>query len=339
MKKLLFLCLAAAIFVFSVLVLNFAPTINGLVGKGKYDTNGNIILSLYGWADYPCNLYSDRYNLDKEREVTSSFTQEDKDNQLNLYKEGKNNCLRKKAMIGLEYSAFNINVIIGFLCTILGIIHFSGNNLGKIVGIIGLASGAIGFVLTFVYIIYSGIIFNNDVVGKVFNAYGDQYQNSYLATEPDGAFMEWKDGKYVCIFYDKDNKDKLYRKYSNYGNKYLNYYHLNSIDKDDDYYKYTFCLERFSSHRGLEEWEKCKKYDEGTETFSPTGKKKVFDENGKEKLECEKIYAVDRGYNVKKNLYNYWVTTIVLGCFIFVFDIGLAIFGFLLFKDNNGTPL
>ncbi len=92
MKKLLFLCLAAAIFVFSVLVLNFAPTINGLVGKGKYDMNGNVIYS-YGWADIPCNSYSDSY---KETEVNSILTQEDKDNQLNLYKEGKNNCLRKK---------------------------------------------------------------------------------------------------------------------------------------------------------------------------------------------------------------------------------------------------
>jgi len=37
-------------------------------------------------------------------------------------------------------------------------------------------------------------------------------------------------------------------------------------------------------------------------------------------------------------LYNYWVATIVLGCFIFVLDIGLAIFGFLIFKDSNLTP-
>ena len=40
----------------------------------------------------------------------------------------------------------------------------------------------------------------------------------------------------------------------------------------------------------------------------------------------------------KINLYNSWVTTIVLGCFIFVLDIGLAIFGFLIFKDSNLTP-
>ena len=45
------------------------------------------------------------------------------------------------------------------------------------------------------------------------------YSNAKLATKSDGAVLEWKDNKYVCIFYDKDNKDKLYRKFSNYGVK------------------------------------------------------------------------------------------------------------------------
>lgn len=37
--------------------------------------------------------------------------------------------------------------------------------------------------------------------------------------------MEWDDNKktYICIFNDKDNKDSVYLKYSDYRNKYLNY--------------------------------------------------------------------------------------------------------------------
>jgi len=42
MKNKIFLCIASAIFIFSVIVLNIAPTINGLVGKGKYKMNGDI---------------------------------------------------------------------------------------------------------------------------------------------------------------------------------------------------------------------------------------------------------------------------------------------------------
>ena len=69
-------------------------------------------------------------------------------------------------MLGLEYSAFNINVIFGFICSILGVLLYSGNNIGKIVGLIGLGTGILGFILTYVYIIYSAIIFVNDLLIK-----------------------------------------------------------------------------------------------------------------------------------------------------------------------------
>jgi len=350
MKNLIFLCIASAIFIFSVISLNVAPTINGLVGKGKYKRNGDLDSTNYGWADYPCSYYSNLYNDNKDKSVSEGHwaDQEDKDYHLDLVKEGKNNCLKKQAMIGLEYSSFNINVIFSFICAILGILLYSGNNIGKIVGLIGLGTGVIGFVLTFIYIIYSGIIFNNDVVDKDYKLAGDPYANLYPSTKPDGAFLKWKDDKYVCIYYDKDNKDKLYRKYSDYGNMNLNYYHFDSKNKDDDYYKYkkagssknSGCADDISDFKGIDVWDTCKNLDEG----NSDSKYKIKDENGNEKGECDKIYLLPftttsvPTTNEKRKLYNYWVTTIVFGCFIFVLDIGLAIFGFLIFKDSKGTP-
>jgi hypothetical protein len=65
MKNLIFLCITTCIFIFSVIVLNFAPIINGLVGKGKYDVNGDIIVAsgpFLGFADYPCLTFTDKYN-------------------------------------------------------------------------------------------------------------------------------------------------------------------------------------------------------------------------------------------------------------------------------------
>ena len=333
MKNLIFLCVATCIFIFSVIVLNFAPSINGLVGKGQYDIWGTLSSSSsFGVADFPCRRYSDYYNDIKD--LTYPGTQEEKDEYLDQLKDGKNDCLRKKALIGLEYSSFNIDEIFSFVCAILGLLLYSGNNIGKIVGLLGLVSGALGFVLTFVYIIYSGIVFNNDVVGKdYFNPYPLTYAGAKLATTSDGAVLEWKDNKYVCIFYDKDNKDKLYRKYSNYGVKYLNYHHLNSKDKDDEYYKYSQCISSFSSLS----WDTCKSYDEGSSTYRAS-KKEITDTNGNKKGECDKFYINDsNNTNERKKLYDYWVLTIVFGCFIFVLDIGLAIFGFLIFKDSNGT--
>ena len=72
-------------------------------------------------------------------------------------------------MIELEYTAFNFNIVFGFTCALLGLFNYLKiGNLGKIVGLIGLGSGIIGFVLTLVYIIYNGIIFTKDVAGKTF---------------------------------------------------------------------------------------------------------------------------------------------------------------------------
>ena len=332
MKHLIFLCVATCIFILSVIVLNVAPSINGLVGKGYYDSLGGPLSS--GFADSPCSRYADRYNDINDGVTTiTGITQEEKEKYLDQLKEGKSDCLRKKAYIGLEYSAFNIDVIFSFVCAILGLLLYSGNNIGKIVGLIGLASGAVGFVLTFVYIIYNGIVFNNDVVGKNYLSRTSLYSGAALATKSDGAVLEWKDNKYVCIFYDKDNKDKLYRKYSNYGVKYLNYYHLNGKDKDEEYYKYSQCIDSFT----LLDWDTCKNYDEGTSTYRAT-KKEMSDTNGNKKGECDNIYINEySNTNEKKKLYDYWVLTIVFGCLIFVLDIGLAIFGFLIFKDSSGT--
>ena len=137
MKNLIFLCIASAVFILSIIVLNIAPTINGLIGKGKYQQNGDLVNGLYGWADYPCKSYKDLYNDYKDKTVEEGLwtSQNDKDYHLDLMKEAKKNCLKKKAMIGLEYSAFSINFIFGFICAILGVILYSGNNIGKIVGL------------------------------------------------------------------------------------------------------------------------------------------------------------------------------------------------------------
>ena len=349
MKNLIFLCVASAIFILSVIVLNYAPTITGLVGKGRYKNNGDVSSSFYGWADMPCSYFSDLYNEYEDLEVKDNWKdQENKKEHLNLLEEGKNNCLRKKAMIGLEYSAFNLDVIFGFVCAILGILLYSGNKVGKIAGLIGLGGGAIGFVLTLVYVIYSGIVFNNDVVNKYFCQNEDPendleiallpYQSSTLATTSDGAYMEYDGKKYVCIFYDKDNKDKLYRKYSNYGNKYLNYYHLNSKDKDEEYYHFKGWSSTGESGCYINlanDWKDCKDIDEATGSVD---KYKIYDEDRNEKGECDKLYIRNSpGTEEKKNLYNSWVTTIVFGCFIFVLDAVLAVFGFLVYKDSSGT--
>jgi hypothetical protein len=229
-------------------------------------------------------------------------------------------------------------------------------NIGKIIGIIGLGSGVIGFALTLVYIIYSGIIFTQDVVDKkftdlysIYNDYsigsGDVYPRAELKKiRADGAWAKWDDSKkgYVCIYYEKDNPDSLYLKYSDYGNKNLNYLTKNKYPEEKKNYKFFGCNQH--SHYTYSECE------DADESNNANGQKlKYYDApassaNRNEKGECDYLYYYDTSAEdyEKKNIYDRWVTTIVFGCFIFVLDLGLAIFGFLIFKDggsSTGSPL
>ena len=67
-------------------------------------------------------------------------------------------------MYGLEYSSLIIDVIVGFICAVLGLLHYFdvAKPFEKISGLIGLGSGIVGFILTLTYIYYSGYIFIND---------------------------------------------------------------------------------------------------------------------------------------------------------------------------------
>ena len=60
-------------------------------------------------------------------------------------------------MHGLEYSAFTLDVIEGFICSLLGLYHYldEGKSFISKTGLIGLICGVIGLVITLVYFIYN----------------------------------------------------------------------------------------------------------------------------------------------------------------------------------------
>lgn len=346
MKKLLFLCIASGIVIFTVIVLNVSPAIN---------------LGLSDWYDESCQKYADNHKYTKEKSLTElGLTQELKDEVLDFYKEGKTVCERHKAMVGLEYASLNINVVCGFTCAVLGLLLYLnvGNNIAKITGLIGLGSGAIAFVLTFVYIVESGIIFTQDVVGKDYdNSFGSEYgYNTHARIDSDGAFLEWDDSRksYVCIFYKKDKKDSLYRRYSDYGNKYLNYNSDIEFATEKKNYKYTggcaFPNEpntdfHLQDSKGVSHnfYESCKLLDEKDTKYNNGNDEKISyyssPPSAQKEGDCDKIFYIDSSSNsdyTKQNEYDKYVTSLVLGCFIILLDIGLALFGFLIFKEGNG---
>ena len=322
MKKLIFFAIASGILLFSIFVVNITPI--GLIGGQS-------------WSQQACSSISD--------EIDQLEKQNYSDEQLKPYKKNLNRCNNKKAMVGLDYVTSNFNIIFGFICALLGFLLFMNLiNIGKYIGLIGLGVGAVGFVLTFVYVIESGLVFD-DIDGS-----------SDMRIESDGAYLEWKGNKYVCIFYDKDDEDSVYLRYSDYGKKYLNYHKDLWYPEGDKKFMFRTATSTSSVtplsggciYRSIDDWDECKDLDEGTSNSQTSkllnlnSKIKYYDDSGNPKGDCDKLYNIYMSTyrnenNLKKYIYDRWLTTLIFSCFIFLLDIGLAIFGFLLFRESGGS--
>jgi hypothetical protein len=314
MQKLIFLCVASAVLLFSIIVVNIGPVLGGLVG-GNY------------WSYPSCSLYSDNYKYIEKKDYNKTKKEKDLDG----VKKDKNRCNRKKAMVSLEYVAFDLNIICGGICALLGLlVVLKVGDIDKITGLIGLGCGVVGFVLTLVYVIESGLVFNDIEI------------DPKLKIDSDGAVLEWDNSKdsYVCIFYEKDNEESIYRKYSDYGNKYLSYNKDVYFWKEDKKYEIDRC-NLFGYGISPINYYDCEGYDDKTRPRKP--KQPYLDPNDPTKKlgDCNKLYYFDtnNSSNYNKILYDRWLTSIILSCFIFLLNIGLAIFGFLLFNGSGKTNL
>ena len=324
MQKLIFLCVASGILLFSIIVVNISPL-------GFLDTND--------WTTSACSSISDQI---KYFEKDFKGSKDDKDKLLKPYRKNRDRCNRRKAMIGLYYTAYNLNIVSTGICALLGLlVYLKVGDIEKITGIIGLGCGFVGFVLTLVYVIESGLVFND----------GDNNPRM----DSDGAVLKWDDTKksYVCIYYDSKNEDAVLRRYSDWGNKYLSYRKDVSFAEKEKNFKYQSsygCLKNsFSTYNfpfinggntnygsGLNEY--CKAISDGNLKEEP--KRKYYDASSLEvKGDCDKLYFAESNDFEKKIVYDRWLTTIILSCFIFLLNIGLAIFGFLLFNGSAKTSL
>ena len=99
MRKIsLFLILSTCLIILSAVVLAVGPITNKKIG-----TN---------WGYQNCGLISDQSNL-------LNYDSE-------MLDEMKFLCRREKAMYDLEYCAFIINIVLGFFCADLALLHYMG---------------------------------------------------------------------------------------------------------------------------------------------------------------------------------------------------------------------
>ena len=296
-NNLFFLIISCISICFTIIVICNGPVINDILRISPSEN---------------CKQYSDQYDQNKKAGTLTEALKKSIKKQLHK-------CNRDKAMYGLEYSSLIMDIFFSFVCCLLGFLNYYGVAKGfeKIIGIIGLASGVICFVMTLVYICYSGYIFTND-------------PSDVAKLDKDGLYAELKEGVYKCKFVKDDDPDAVYAKYSELGKKQYNYnkdnYFLTSgseiydcsINHSSDEAKY-YCILNPS-------------------LFNAAASAKNHD--GKP---CKNLYSYQKNNSID-NKYDYdrWVTSIIFGVFVIACSIGLALFGFLIFKgdgSNGHTPV
>ena len=286
-KTLIFFCLSTGILALSIIVVCISPVINNItVGTWKISS----------WRTLNCKLFEDKLN--------------DEDVQLDdiqKYKKVNKLCKTKKAMHDLEFASLVINLVLGFVCANLSLLHFLdvGKDFEKKTGIIGFVTGIIGFIITLVYVCFNGYIFNNDV------AYGNDnipYSGRSFKLYPNGAISK-KDGSNYIPIYANDKSDfSEFAKYKDLGSKQYNY--------DSKYYKnYEYTKDLTT----IPDSEKCLSIYSSISTS------------------CEYNYYPPFTTFENKDLYDRWLTTLILSIFIVACNIGLLIFGFLLFKNGQDS--
>ena len=311
-KGLLFFCCSCCILVLTIVNLSIGPITSGTV-KRFFQKD---------WGNLNCEAAKDKWDEDKDDSTLSD------DYVKYTSKYWYDTCQRAKGMHDMEYTAFIFDIVIGFICGLIGLLHifevkkdFVSNT-----GLIGLICGIIGFALTLVYVIFNGLVYttvyiNNDIAGnEIYKRDGD-----YAIAEKDG-------NNFKCLYFDNAKNDNaIFPKISDLGKKQYNY------DKDG--------IKDLGDVNSL-----CKDYDNTNdnnpnnvadlcmtkETLTLAEVQGEYSGIGSKFANCPMIYmweneVEDQGIE-NKDLSDRFLTTLILSLFVCLANIGLALFGFLLFR-------
>jgi len=125
------------------------------------------------------------------------------------------------------------------------------------------------------------------------------------------AYLKWKDGKYRPNYDEdkvNDDPDIAFAKYRDLGKKQYNY--------NSEYYKLY--------------------QDHNSEIYTCRNPSSLTSQKGS----CEYIWSGPPVYTstiTHKYVYDRWLTSIIISVFIVACGLGLAVFGFLLFKNSGSS--
>ena len=206
-------------------------------------------------------------------------------------------CRHRKPMSTLEEMSFVTNLIIGLVCFLFGSFGLE-KELKTRMGLIGMIFGVVGFIITFLYVVYNGIVFTNYYDEKIYKVDGDS------------AFAELDGDRYKCFYFGEPNDEYALRaKFSDLIKSQYNY--NNELKK---------AFENINSEHFI-----CQD--------SPYSCK----ENGYvDRLikTCKKLYHNTESYSYKNfDTSSRFLASLILSILTMLLNLGLAFCGFMLFKE------
>ena len=300
-KGLLFFCCSCCILVLTIINLSIGPVISKAVGGGIDNPSHSnpIPFTLWDalkkpWGTANCKALKDAYDdVDPPTDENKKFFETQIDY-----------CTRAKGMHDMEYTAFIFDIVIGFICGLIGLLHLFDlkKDFVSNTGLIGLICGIIGFALTFVYVILNGIVFTG------------QYSGVY-ERDGDGAFAEKQsDGSYKCLYGDTS------------GDTFSGIAKISDLNKKQYNYKHDFYSNDITQN--------C--YDSGGNIIEACSiAEKILSSNTVLNAiggNCDKIYAQEITSITNKDIFDRFLASLILSLIVCLANIGLALFGFLLFR-------
>jgi len=283
-----FFVIACGILIFSIINFSIAPIINKK--EGTY------------WDLENCVKLSDDLKTEKTKRNMTKSEIDDKEWEIS-------SCKNKKGMYAMEYTSCFLNTAIGFSCFLLGWYGLQKDIVQK-TGIIGMACGVVGFVVTFIYVVFNGIVYTN--------YYPD---NTMYKTDGEGAVAELKGNGYKCFYFSKANNTRSFiAKYSDLIKGQYNYNPelTNSFSNDEKKYN-------------------CRISESYYPSICSNGfilGIKIIDSYSQNP--CNFLYY----RQINNNFSNYsrssrFLALLILSIIIFLLHCGLAYSGYKLFKETN----
>ena len=293
-KGFLFFAFSCCILVLSIINLSIGPVVNKVVGKTNFG---------------PDEVSWGTANVARYKDLKDRMDNEDQKNRIQSVIDALE---RLKGMHDMEYTSFIFDIVIGFVCSLLGLFHLfdiKKEEFASKTGLIGFICGIVGFTLSFVYVIFNGMVFTSNY-------------SRVMERESDGHFAERignTANKYICITsHEKYDAFSGHAKFSDLNKKQYNY---KKNFYGDDFDRSCICEGPLS------------------QCFDDNSLKVSTCESDVSGADCKYIYARAIKVNENKDICDRFLTTLILSLVVCLANIGLALFGFLLFRTPGNIQI